>query len=205
MKKYLSLLLVLACLFVFTGCGKKDANKKEVSEISYELGKGVITLSVEKVDGKPKHEFTTTKPEGMNKTGSVYLETDKAIISFATSGMTYHTAVKYKEKYGEVDPTFDDYLKWKDDPDSGIKLAGSEVLEYNGRKFFRYYRREGGGGQYTYFGYNYLVGVDDVYPGSRLEMAVQYKETEFPTESKEIDDETLEIIKSIKISAKKNN
>ena len=203
MKKFLNLFLVLGCLVVFTGCsksGEKESNK--TTSINYILNtNGTISIDVlTKDDGNPKYEFTTTKPEGMKRTGTVYLETDKAILAFSTTIMTYHTATKYKDKYGDVKPTFEDYLKWMDDPDSGIKLAGIEKLDINSRKALRYYSREGGSGDYTYYGYTYLIGAEDIYNNSRITLAVQYKETEFPKEAKELDEETLSIIKSLKIT-----
>ena len=44
-----------------------------------------------------------------------------------------------------------------------------------------------------------MIGVDDIYPGSKLDLVVNYKGEEKPTEIKEFDEETLEIIKSIKV------
>ena len=118
--------------------------------------------------------------------------------------MSYNTSVKYKEKYGDKKASFKDYLKFIEDKDLFDKayLPGLEQFKINGRKALRYYNRVGGSGDYKYYGYFYMVGVDDIYPGSKFEMVVNYKDDEKPKKSKEFDIETLKIIKSLKI--KKN-
>ncbi len=211
MKKLFSLaltfVLALTTILVLSGCEKKEDKKEEKKEdntveISYTNGKGVFKVSVPKTaDGKAKYEFTKEKPEGSKKTATFYLETEKAILTFATSGLVYNTSKDYKAKYGETKATFDGYLEFMDDESisSRPKLAGIERFEINGRKALRYYNRTGGSGQYEYFGYNYLIACDDIYPGSKADVIVYYKTDEKLTEAKEFDDETLAIIKSLKI------
>lgn len=212
MKKTLSLLLAITLLtgsiFVLTGCEKKSNKKEEKKddtvEISYELGKGTVTVAVPKNDeGKAKYEFTTEQPEGVTVNKTFYLVTDKTIIGFATSGMSYNTSQKYKAKYGDKKATFDDYLEFIEDKDLFDKsyLPGLEQLKINGRKALRYYNRSGSSSAYKYYGYFYMVAADDIYPGSKFDMSVNYKEEEKPTEAKEFDKETLSIIKSLKIKA----
>ena len=48
-----------------------------------------------------------------------------------------------------------------------------------------------------------MVAADDIYPGSKLDLVVDYKNEENLKESKEFDEETLEIIKSIKVTETK--
>ena len=210
MKKYLKLLSVLlVAVVLFAGCDNtKDKKEKEKEdntvEISYTHGKGVVTLKVPKnEDGTAKYEFTTEKPQGLSVSKTFYLVTDNTMLGFATSGMSYNTSVKYKEKYGDVKATFDGYLEFIEDKDLFNKnyLPGLEQFELNGRKALRYYNRVGAPGSYDYYGYFYFIGVDDLYPGSKFDMVVNYKDEEKPKESKEFDKETLDIIKSIKITA----
>ena len=215
MKKLFSLALVMMLgLCVVTGCNneKKEESKKETVkkdetvEISYAHGKGTIKVSVPKdKDGNPKYEFTTEKPEGLTVSKTFYLVTDKTIIGFATGGMSYNTSQAYKDKYGEEKASFDGYLEFIEDKELFNKsyLPGLEQFKINGRKALRYYNRVGGSGDYKYYGYFYFVGVDDIYPGSKLEVVVNYKDEEKPTEAKEFDEETLDIIKSIKVVANK--
>ena len=209
MKKIISFILVAILLatglFVLTGCNdNKGENKAPANsvEISYVNGKGKFTLYVpKKEDGTPKYEFTTEKPAEISNSASFYLVTDTAVFGFSTSGLAYNTGKEYKEKYGETKATFDGYLAFLDDTSlqSRAKLSGEERFDLNGRKALRYYNRVGGSGNYEYYGYFYLIGVDDVYPGSRAQMTVNYKTTERPKESKEFDQETLDIINSLKI------
>ena len=213
MKKTLSivalLVVLLASMLLLTGCGdKKDSKeskkKDNVVTISYENGKGTFTVEVPKdEEGNPKYEFTKEKPEGA-ASATFYIETDKAYFSFATSGLVYNTAQKYKEKYGDVKATFDGYLDWIHDEDSGIKLGGMEELTINGRKAIRYYNRTGGSGDYVYYGYNYRIAGDDFYPGSGIDLVVKYKTDEELKEAKEFDQETLDIINSLKVVATNN-
>lgn len=218
MKKIISLVLtmvlIISGLFIFTGCGEqKVEDKKESSEakkdekvatITYEMGKGVVSLSVpKKADGTPKYEFVTTKPEGMKQTGAFYLTTDTCFIAFSSSGLSYNTSKDYKAKYGDTKATFDGYLEFINDESSTINLAGMEQFEINGRKALRYYNRVGPTGEYRYWGYFYLVAADDIYPGSKFEMTINYNAEEKPTEAQEFDTETLEIINSLKIELKK--
>ena len=210
MKKTLSIVLILillmAGLFILTGCeNEKGEETKKIDgvEISYVNGKGTFKLTVpKKADGTAKYEFTKEKPEGTSKSGTFYLVTDTSILTFSTAGMSYNTGTTYKAKYGEKKATFDGYLEFINSEDFNKKsnLPGCEELELNGRKAIRYYNREGGSGDYKYWGYFYLIGVDDIYPGSRAEMTVNYKETEKPKEIKELDQETLDIIKTLKIT-----
>ena len=212
MKKVSKLLLIfvlVVSVFAVTGCDKTTNGKKakkDVAKISYELGKGTITVEVPKdEEGNPKYEFTTEKPEGVSFTKPVYLVTDKNVIGFGTSGLSYHTSVKYKEKYGDVKASFKGYLEFIEDKDLFDKsyLPGLEQFKINGRSALRYYNRVGGSGKYKYYGYFYMIGVDDIYPSSKFDMVVNYKDEEKPTESKEFDKETLEIIKSIKVTENK--
>ena len=213
MKKFKYLLLTLV-LFVgvvaLTGCTggseKEKEEKKEEQgvEIKYNLGKGTVTLKVPKdAEGNPKYEFTTEKPQGLSVTKTFYLVTDKTMFGFATSGMSYNTSQKYKDKYGTTKASFDGYLEFIEDTDLFNKsyLPGLEQFELNGRKALRYYNRAGGSGNYDYYGYFYMIGVDDIYSGSKFDMVVNYKDEEKPKEAKEFDKETLDIIKSIKIVA----
>ena len=199
----LVLVMVLAfSVFTITGCGNKKEESNTV-EISYTIGKGVFTVSVPKDEkGNPKYEFTTEKPKGITTSGSVYLVTDTAMFAFSTDGWTYQTSKDYKEKYGEKTPTFDGYLEFIEDKDLFNKsyLPGLEQLEINGRKALRYYNRSGGSGDYDYYGYFYMVAVDDVYSKSRAKFTVNYIVDKQPKESKEFDKETLDIIKSLKIT-----
>lgn len=198
----LVIMLLISGLFILTGCGNEDNNgkKNDGAEISYTYGKATYTMNVPKnEDGTPKFLFTEEKPEKASNS-SFYLETDNAIFSFGTSGLVYNTAKKYEEKYGKVDASFDGYIDWVHDSDSGIKLAGWEELEINGRKAVRYYSREGGSGDYKYYGYNYRISLDDIMPKSALDMNVYYKTDEELKEGKEFDQETLDIINSLKIS-----
>ena len=214
MKKFkkivLVLVLMLSSLLIVTGCDKskdKETKKKvDTKDISYTFGKGVFTVSVPKdSEGKAKYEFTTQKPSEISTSASFYLVTDKAVFGFSTAGMTYNTSQKYKDKYGDKKATFDGYLEFIEDKDLFNKsyLPGLEQFKINGRKALRYYNRAGSPGSYKYFGYFYFIGVDDIYPGSRAGMTVNYKTDEKPTEIEEFDTETLDIIKSLKITASK--
>lgn len=212
MKKVLSLLLTITLLTgsvcLLTGCekngGSKEKKEDNTTTISYELGKGKVTLSVPKdEEGNPKYEFTTDKPEGLSTTKTFYLVTENSMIGFATSGMSYNTSAKYKDKYGDVKATFDGYLEFIEDKDLFDKsyLPGLEQFEINGRKALRYYNRSGSSNNYKYFGYFYMVAADEIYPGSKFDMVVNYKDEEKPKEAKEFDQETLDIINSLKIEA----
>ena len=206
-KKVIFSLILMVSVFMLAGCGskKKEESKKEndnTVEISFVHGYGTIKLTVPKdEDGNPKYEFTSEKPKGISTAKTFYLVTDNAILGFATSGLSYNTSQKYKEKYGDVKATFDGYLEFIEDKDLFNKsyLPGLEQFEINGRKALRYYNRTGGSGNYDYYGYFYVVAADDIYPGSRFEMVVNYKDEEKPKEIKEFDEETLSIINSLKI------
>ena len=210
MKKIFSLLLTITLLagivFVTTGCEKKakKANDNTV-EISYKLGKGTFKVSVPKdSEGNPKYEFTTEKPKELSTSATFYLVTDKTVFGFATNGLVYNTSKAYKDKYGEKKASFDGYLEFIEDKEiynKAIYIPGFDDMKINGRKAFRYYNRVGSSNNYKYYGYFYAIGVDDIYPGSKAQMTVNYKTDDKPTESKEFDKETLDIIKSLKIEA----
>ena len=198
----IAVLVLVGSLFISTGCEKKS----NTIEITQDLGKGVFKVSVPKdAEGNPKYSFTTAKPSEISTSASFYLVTDTAVFGFSTSGLSYNTSKAYKEKYGDKKASFDGYLEFIDDADlfnKKILLPGLEQFELNGRKALRYYNRNGGSGSYKYFGYFYMIGVDDIYNGSKANVTVNYKLDEKPTEIQEFDEETLAIINSIKIEAK---
>ena len=209
MKKVISvisvLVMMLSSMFILSGCGDngKGGNKANANttEISFVNGNGVFTVAVpKKEDGTPKYQFTKDKPENSKMRGTFYLVTDKAVFTFSSSGLVYNTSTTYKAKYGDVKATFDGYLSWIDDPDSKIKLGGFEKLEINGRKAIRYYNRTGSSNSYKYYGFNYGIAADDVYPGSKVEMVVYYSNPEGEDQSVEFDAETQAIINSFKLS-----
>jgi len=212
MKKIISFLLTVSLLtgsvFMLTGCDKNGGGKEKkvdnTTPISYELGKGTFTVNVPKdEEGNPKYEFTKDKPAEISTSATFYLVTDTAVFGFSTSGLSYNTSTKYKDKYGDTKASFDGYLEFIEDKDLFDKsyLPGLEQFEINGRKALRYYNRSGSSNNYKYYGYFYMIGVDDIYPGSRAGMTVNYKLDEKPSEIQEFDDETLAIIKSLKITA----
>ena len=208
MKKIFSLIITTLVLtgfiFVVTGCdkSKKVEKKDNTVEISYEFGKGTFKLSVPKDDeGKAKYEFTTEKPKEISTYSSFYLVTDKSVFGFSTGGLSYNTSKDYKAKYGDTKATFDGYLEFIEDEDLFNKsyLPGLKKLKINNRKAIRYYNRVGSPNNYKYYGFFYLVGADDIYKGSKVQMTVNYKTDDKPTESKKLDSETLSILNSLKI------
>ena len=202
----LSVVILVGMLFILTGCGSKKEKKVEGVEISHTMGKGNFTVTVPKnEDGSAKYQFTTEKPDGVAKSSTFYLVTDTAIFGFSSSGLTYNTSSAYKEKYGETEATFDGYLALVNDTENSSrpKLAGMEELELNGRKALRYYNRSGSSSNYSYYGYNYMIAADEIYKGSNVNMIVNYKDETKPTEAKEFDQETLDIISSLKITLNK--
>ena len=228
MKKLLSVgltaMLLCSLLFVTAGCGSEstttdgDTASNETSneatnessnelsfdgvETAYTYLNGVYTMSVPKNDaGEAKYEFTEEMPEGARDEGAFYLDTDNATFVFSTEGLSYNTSSVYKEKYGEKDATFDGYVEWVKDADSGINMTGLEELDINGRGAIRYCISAGSDGDYKYFGYRYLVSLDDVSAGSNLEMSVYYKSDDTFTAPEEFDQETLDIISSLAITA----
>ena len=155
-------------------------------------------------DGTAKYIFTTNKPDNANITGSVYLVTDNNTIILSTENWTYHTSLKYKEKNGTKEPSYKDYIEWMNDEDSTIKLTGLENIKINNREAIRYYNREGSSNNYKYYGYNYIISLDDINKKQRLNMTVNYNDEELPTEIKELNKETLSIINSLNITENNN-
>lgn len=159
-------------------------------------------MSVPKNDaGEAKYAFTTEEPDGAIYEGAFYLDTDNAIIIFNFEGLSYNTSIDYIDKYGEKEATFDGYVEWVKDADSGISMEGMEELDINDRGAIRSCIAAGSGGDYTYFGYRYIVSLDDVMAGSDLEMCVCYKTEDGLAAAEELDQETLDIINSLTITA----
>lgn len=205
MKKILSLILVVAILivsmFALAGCGSKDGNTNKVNtiEISTEFFKGTLKMSVpKKDDGSPKYEFTKERPADLKKyaNGTIYLETEKAIITIASKGFSYQTGKEYKEKYGEVKGSFQGYLDFMNDPSSTIPKNGTEVVEINGKKAVKRESKQGSSNDYKYFGYYYMIEADDVMPGSYVELGVFYKGEAEHKSADPIDEETQAIVDS---------
>lgn len=213
MKKILSAglktMFLCSILLIMAGCGTKTepetANNKssfDGAETSYTYGNKIYTMNVPKnEEGNPKYTFTEEQPENTIGEGSFYLETDNAVITFDSEGLSYNTSTIYKEKYGEKSATFDGYLEWVKDEDSNIELDGLEELKINDRKAIRYYIKAGSDGDYKYYGYRYSISLDDMTNGSVLKMSVYYKNEEELKSPKELDKETLDIISSLKITS----
>lgn len=201
---FLSIALLIGGIFILTGCDNKTKEDKNKVEISYTHGKGTFKLLVPKnEDGTPKYEFTKEKPSEISSSSTFYLVTDTTVFGFATTGLAYNSSTAYKAKYGDKKASFEGYLEFIEDEELFNKsyLPGLEQFEINGRKALRYYNLSGSSGNYKYYGYFYFVGVDDIYNGSKAQITVNYKTNDKPTEIKEFDDETLSIIKSLKIEA----
>ena len=212
MKKLLSVMAIIAMLtgslFAFSGCGNKDngANgnetKADTTEVSYEYGKAKYTVAVpKKEDGSAKYEFVKEKPDGVKYLSTFYLATDTADFSIGSAGLVYNTSKTYKEKYGETKATFQGYLDYMEDPISTIPKENMEILEINGRKAVKRQIKSGSSGNYKYYGYNYMVEVDDIMPGSYVEITVSYKNSEGESEAKPLDSEAQDILNSLKIEA----
>ena len=212
MKKLLSVMAIIAMLtgslFAFSGCGNKDngANgnetKADTTEVSYEYGKAKYTVAVpKKEDGSAKYEFVKEKPDGVKYLSTFYLATDTADFSIGSAGLVYNTSKTYKEKYGETKATFQGYLDYMEDPISTIPKENMEILEINGRKVVKRQIKSGSSGNYKYYGYNYMVEVDDIMPGSYVEITVSYKNSEGESEAKALESEAQDILNSLKIEA----
>ena len=210
MKKILSLISIIAILatsmFALSGCGnaegenngKNGDNKKaDTVDISTEFFKGTLKFSVpKKEDGTAKYEFTKDRPESLMKyaNGTLYLETDKAIITIASKGWSYNTGKEYKSKYGDKKASFDGYVEFMNDPTSTVPKNGVEMVELNGRKAVKRQSKQGSASNYTYYGFQYMVEADDVMPGSYVELGVYYKGEEEHKSSYPIDEETQAIL-----------
>ena len=203
----LSLVMVMTCVIALAGCSCSSGGSSKVKgvEISYMPGDVTWTVTVpENEDGSAKYDFTTTKPEKATQSCRFYLETDNAVIGFDVKSMVYNTSSDYKSKYGEKEASFEGYLEFLDDTELNKTplVSGAEKLEINGRQALRGYIREGGSGNYKYYGWHYMIGIDDLKPGYDGNVYVYYKSDEEFTEAQELDDETQSIIDSIKITAK---
>ena len=140
----LVVLVVVMMLFTLTACGKKDGkNEVKTVKISTELGKVGITLDSPIVtndagEESAKYSFVEEAPENAEYTaGSKYVVTDKAIFSFETASYTYQTGVKYKETYGEVEPSYKGFVDYiKSDIYTGT-IKDMEEITINGREAFK--------------------------------------------------------------------
>lgn len=212
MKKLLSVMAIIAMLtgslFAFSGCGNKDNEKNgngakaDTTEVSYAYGKAKYTVAVpKKEDGSAKYEFAKEKPDGVKYLSTFYLATDTADFSIGSAGLVYNTSKTYKEKYGETKATFQGYLDFMEDPISTIPKENMKILEINGRKAVKRQIKSGSSGNYKYYGYNYMVEVDDIMPGSYVEIMVSYKNPDGESEAKPLDSEAQDILNSLKIEA----
>jgi hypothetical protein len=184
-KKSIILGIILTAILLFlTGCSEEiqlqtSGTKADTTEVSYEYGKAKYTVAVpKKEDGSAKYEFVKEKPDGVKYLSTFYLATDTADFSIGSAGLVYNTSKTYKEKYGETKATFQGYLDFMEDPISTIPKENMEILEINGRKAVKRQIKSGSSGNYKYYGYNYMVEVDDIMPGSYVEITVPYKNPE---------------------------
>lgn len=206
----LIIITLLSTLFLITGCGNDNSEEKKIETIEtfYNLGTTKIKVLVPKIqaeDGtdKPKYEFTTTKPENAEARGSVYLVTDKAIFAFSSSRLVYNTGIAYKEKYGEQPASFAGWVSFVKDPDSKMSLTikNFEEIKLNNRDAAKYDYRYGTGSGELH-GYNYRINIDELVPGSMLELVVTTKEGKTGDIKSVIEDEEVKtILNSITIEA----
>ena len=166
-----AVVLVVALIFLLVGCARKNANKEDNTiKVSTALGKVGITISSPKVKNEAgedvaKYTFLEEAPENAEySAGSKYLVTDKAIFSFETSSYSYQTGIKYKEVYGEVEPSYKGFVDYiKSDIYSGT-IKEMEEITINGREAFKTEYKYGSG-EGELHGYYYYVNVDDCIGG----------------------------------------
>lgn len=205
-----AVMLVVFMLFSLTACGKKDESKKEEAKkikVSTELGKVGITVDSPKVNNDAgeevaKYSFVEEAPENAEYTaGSKYLVTDKAVFSFETSSYTYQTGIKYKETYGEVEPSYKGFVDYiKSDIYTGT-IKDMEELTINGREAFKTDYKYGTGSGELH-GYYYYVNVDDCI-GGYLKIVVTTAEGETGDAAAMIADSSVqELINSLVIESK---
>ena len=183
------ILLLFIFLLLITGCKDKESTKN----ISYDMRKFVITLSIPK---DSNYIFSNIKPDDSKDRGEVYLETDNSILVFSYETWVYHVKVSYRTKYGSKEPSLDDYINWCDDKESDINLDGKEVIKINDRKILKYNYLEND----RYYGYNYIISLDNIHPQGYLLLKVLYKNKDGYDEIKELDKETKEIINTLIVS-----
>ena len=211
MKKNLIIGIIVAVIVVATVIaivvmpkGKADNASKNMVDTSYELGKAKLTIKTPKnEDGSPKFNFTTEKPEDASVSGDVYLRTDKAVFVFENESYVYQTATKYKEKYGVQEPSFEDFIKWSEDKDSGVAMKNKELTEINGRKVQKDKFAEGSSSNLNYYGYTYRFSLDDISKKNYIYMTVMLADEKYESSPVTFDDETTAMINSITISANK--
>ena len=198
MKNIFKIVSIIIVTLLITGC-----TKNKTTEISYDLGKATISIKIPNDnEGNPKYAFTVDKPSNIVLSDTVYLETKTASFGFEINEYTYNQSAKYKEKYKDKDASFEGYLEYIDNP--GLfninYLPGFRKTKVNGVDAITYYNRTGYTDNYTYNGYYYILSLDNISKESKLDIVVNYKSDEPLNEPKELDEETLSILNSLKIT-----
>ena len=220
MKRTLTVLLVavllIAGLFVLTACGNGETNgegggnsKIKTVEISHKTSMYEIKTSVPVKTGDdgqevPAYEFVEDVPEAVKDFfygGGTFLVGDKVVAGVETESYTYQTGRDYKEKYGEVTPSFESFKEFVYSEGSSSTLKQSELVKIGDREAMKAEVRVGSGSGDLY-GYRYVINIDDVYPRGYMEITFLRPDGEKEgVEETFADAEVQTIINSIVISA----
>lgn len=104
-------LLVVGGLFVLTGCGKDLSTEVTLDERYY---KATFTVPATKDGGEiePNYKEEEELQWSNNDCG---IANDKVAIEFKTSSWSYRTYANYKEKYGDKEGNFANYVEYMKD------------------------------------------------------------------------------------------
>ena len=184
MKKTISVLLVIALilagLFVLTGCDNGNGSKRKTTEISYSapsIYSIKLNVPVEKNDSGeevPKYKFVEEMPEAVKNILSsegTYIVGDKIVVQIETSSYVYQTSTAYKEKYGDVTPSFEGFKEFIFAEGSTSTLKKGELTKLGDREAIKAETRYGAGSGDLY-GYSYTVNIEDIYPRGYMTIRV---------------------------------
>jgi hypothetical protein len=214
-KTLLTLGLVLTLvftMFALTGCemggGEKEPEGRPTKEISYEGGLYVLKVTVpceknENDEEVPVYEFEKEIPEAATAgigTGEG-LVGDKIVMTYETESYVYHTATSFKEAHGDVTPSFEGFKEYVDSDEYTGTIDSYEMVKFGDRDAMRYEQRVGSG-KGDFYGYCYMVNIDDLYPKGRLNLVIVAADGN-PENAEAVfaDPEVKAIIDSIRIEA----
>ena len=209
------IVVLIASLFVLTGCGVKDGegggekDSAKTQEIVYNASLYTIKMDspVTKNDAGeevPVYSFTDERPEAVQDLlggENVYFTGGKVTGSLSTTSFTYHTGTAYKEEFGEVTPSFQGFYDFiKSDIYTGT-IKNYEEVKIGDRTALKWEFRVGSGNGDLY-GYRYIVDIGNLYERGYLNLDVVVADgSSENAEAVFADSEVTNLLSSIRIEA----
>lgn len=178
-KKLIAIIAVIVVIIGVVVLGitlGKGNNKGNSSKATTKISQNVfnyfdIEANVEETQNEngekvAKYNFTKEEPQNAEfKKAGYYLVTDKVVLAVKTNTYAFHTSLVYKEKHGEVTPSFELFKEYVLSDEYTGTFKNVEVTKFNGFDAMKMpYEYTDSTKKTVQHGYQYVISVESINP-----------------------------------------